>query len=88
MSDRDSKIDAKAAELSKAKMQGWDIGAAKSFFAEIGPSSSDEAYKDAHGKFARCNGWPVTTVRGALISLAHVSEPAGGPAFDRPGALD
>lgn len=81
MADRDQVIEEKAAQLLASKASGWDIGAAKAFISSVGRSAQDEAYKEARGIYASDNGWPVTTLRGARISLASVVDVGGKAAF-------
>ena len=81
MADRDDAIDAKANQLHATKCAGWNVAAAKDFVAQLGRSEQDEGYKDARGVYPSQNGWPVTTLRGARISLQEVVDIGGKAAF-------
>lgn len=77
-SERDAAIAAKAQELGKLNLAGWNIGAANEFLAGIGRAPLDEARKASRGAYPSEGGWPCTAFGGRLVCLKHVNDAGGG----------
>lgn len=77
-SERDAAIAAKANELGKSNLAGWDIGAANAFVAFIGRAPLDEAIKADKGAYPSDGGFPCTAFAGRIVSLKHVNDAGAG----------
>lgn len=77
-SERDAAIAAKANELGRNNLAGWNIAAANEFIASIGRAPQDEAAKAAKGAYPQDAGFPVTAFGGRMVSLKHVNDAGAG----------